>query len=91
VDFLKVDKSFIDEVSLGDEQSALTASIIKVADTLELMPVAEGIEREDQVDRLLELQCALGQGLLLRRAAGPRSDPRLGGLVEAASLKMPSL
>jgi EAL domain-containing protein (putative c-di-GMP-specific phosphodiesterase class I) len=88
VDILKVDKSFIDEVSLGGEQSALTASIIKLADTLQLMPVAEGIEQEDQVDRLLELQCTLGQGFYL---AEPLDIEAIHGLVEAASLKSPSL
>jgi EAL domain-containing protein (putative c-di-GMP-specific phosphodiesterase class I) len=29
---------------------------------LNLKPVAEGIERMDQLERLLELHCALGQG-----------------------------
>jgi EAL domain-containing protein (putative c-di-GMP-specific phosphodiesterase class I) len=88
VDILKVDKSFIDEVSVGGEQSALTESIIKLADTLQLMPVAEGIEREDQLDRLLELQCTLGQGFYF---AEPLDLEAIHGLVEAASLKMPSL
>jgi EAL domain-containing protein (putative c-di-GMP-specific phosphodiesterase class I) len=87
VDILKVDKSFIDEVSMGGEQSALTASIIKLADTLQLMPVAEGIEREDQLNRLLELQCTLGQGFYF---AEPLDIEAIHSLVEAASLKMPS-
>ena len=64
------------------------ASIIKLADTLQLMPVAEGIEREDQVDRLLELQCTLGQGFYF---AEPLDLEAIHGLVEAASLKSPSL
>ena len=55
VDILKVDKSFIDQVALGGEQGALTASIIKLAATLQLVPVAEGIETEAQLARLLEL------------------------------------
>jgi EAL domain-containing protein (putative c-di-GMP-specific phosphodiesterase class I) len=64
VDVLKVDKSFIDEVNENGEQSALTAAIIELASTLQLRPVAEGIERKEQLDRLLELQCAWGQGFL---------------------------
>src|SRR5438552_14037640 len=62
VDILKVDKSFIDGVSDGGESSALTAAVIELAGILNLKPVAEGIERADQLERLLELHCDLGQG-----------------------------
>jgi diguanylate cyclase (GGDEF)-like protein/PAS domain S-box-containing protein len=62
VDILKVDKSFVDGVSDGGEESALTAAIIELAGILNLRPVAEGIERADQLDKLLELRCELGQG-----------------------------
>jgi diguanylate cyclase (GGDEF)-like protein/PAS domain S-box-containing protein len=62
VDILKVDKSFVDGVSEGGEESALTAAIIELAGILNLRPVAEGIERADQLDKLLELHCELGQG-----------------------------
>jgi diguanylate cyclase (GGDEF)-like protein/PAS domain S-box-containing protein len=62
VDILKVDKSFIDGVSEGGESSALTAAVIELAGILNLKPVAEGIERLEQLERLLELHCALGQG-----------------------------
>jgi EAL domain-containing protein (putative c-di-GMP-specific phosphodiesterase class I) len=62
VDILKVDKSFVDGVNEGGEESALTAAIIELAAILKLRPVAEGIERADQLERLLDLKCDLGQG-----------------------------
>jgi diguanylate cyclase (GGDEF)-like protein/PAS domain S-box-containing protein len=62
VDILKVDKSFVDGVADGGEESALTAAIIELASILNLRPVAEGIERADQLEKLLELNCELGQG-----------------------------
>ncbi len=62
VDILKVDKSFVDGVNEGGEESALTAAIIDLAGILHLRPVAEGIERADQLEKLLALRCALGQG-----------------------------
>ena len=62
VDILKVDKSFVDGVSEGGEESALTGAIIELATILNLRAVAEGIERADQLEKLLELQCELGQG-----------------------------
>jgi EAL domain-containing protein (putative c-di-GMP-specific phosphodiesterase class I) len=71
VDILKVDKSFIDEVAEGGESSALTAAVIELAGILNLKPVAEGIERPDQLQRLLELECDLGQGYLFARPLEP--------------------
>jgi diguanylate cyclase (GGDEF)-like protein/PAS domain S-box-containing protein len=62
VDILKVDKSFIDAFNTDPRKSALTATIIKLASDLDLRPVAEGIERADQLERLLDLHCDLGQG-----------------------------
>jgi EAL domain-containing protein (putative c-di-GMP-specific phosphodiesterase class I) len=62
VDILKVDKSFVDGVNEGGEESALTAAIIELAGILKLRPVAEGIERADQLEKLLQLHCDLGQG-----------------------------
>ncbi len=62
VDILKVDKSFVDGVNDGGEESALTAAIIELAGILKLKPVAEGIERADQLEKLLALKCDLGQG-----------------------------
>jgi diguanylate cyclase (GGDEF)-like protein/PAS domain S-box-containing protein len=67
VDILKVDKSFIDGVSEGGESSALTAAVIELAAILGLKPVAEGIERADQLQRLLELHCDLGQGFFFAK------------------------
>ena len=73
VDILKVDKSFIDEVSEGGEASALTAAVIELAGILNLTPVAEGIERPDQLERLLELNCDLGQGFLFAPPLPPEA------------------
>jgi diguanylate cyclase (GGDEF)-like protein/PAS domain S-box-containing protein len=71
VDILKVDKSFIDGVSESGESSALTAAVIELAGILSLKPVAEGIERADQLERLLELHCDLGQGFFFAKPLPP--------------------
>jgi EAL domain-containing protein (putative c-di-GMP-specific phosphodiesterase class I) len=67
VDILKVDKSFVDGVNLGGEESALTAAIIELAGILKLRPVAQGIERADPLEKLLDLKCDLGQGFYFAR------------------------
>jgi diguanylate cyclase (GGDEF)-like protein len=62
VDTLKVDKSFVDAISDGGDATALAAAIVHLAATLRLDAVAEGVERAEQSERLLELGCRLGQG-----------------------------
>jgi diguanylate cyclase (GGDEF)-like protein/PAS domain S-box-containing protein len=84
VDILKVDKSFIDEVNEGGESSALTAAVIELAGILNLKPVAEGIERADQLQRLLEMHCDLGQGYFFAKPL--EGDDLRALLAERASM-----
>ena len=67
VDTLKIDKAFIDDVGQGGRASALVQGIIGIAHTLGLDVVAEGIESEEQRERLRTLRCDLGQGYLFAR------------------------
>ena len=62
IDILKIDKSFVDGIDGDDAESALTHAVIRLADTLNLTPIAEGVERASQQERLLELGCELAQG-----------------------------
>jgi diguanylate cyclase (GGDEF)-like protein len=62
LDRIKVAKQFVDDVSKGAGDSALTRAIIKLGETFELETVAEGIEQPAQLMRLRELGCKLGQG-----------------------------
>ena len=62
IDILKIDKSFVDGIDGDDAEAALTHAVIRLADTLNLTPIAEGVERASQQKRLLELGCELAQG-----------------------------
>ncbi len=64
VDCLKIDKSFIDPLTEGADQehAALVDAILEMSHRLKLSVTAEGVERLDQVERLLELGCITGQG-----------------------------
>ena len=64
IDFLKIDKSFVDSVATGPEESALARAVVKLGDTLGLSVVAEGVESKDQASVLLDMGCALAQGYL---------------------------
>lgn len=67
VDVLKVDRSFVGKVGVDSRQTAIAGSIIRLGAELEMVVVAEGIERPEQIDRLLELGCRFGQGFYLGR------------------------
>lgn len=68
IDILKLDKTFVDPLSDADAaDAALVGAIIGLAGDLGLEVVAEGIEHERQLRRLVDLGCANGQGFLLSR------------------------
>lgn len=67
IDVIKIDKSFIDSVSLGPEESALARAVIKLGQELEMKVVAEGVEQLDQASTLHMLNCAFAQGYLFSR------------------------
>lgn len=69
VDAVKIDKTFIDEVTKGPENSAIARAIMKLADTLDLVTVAEGIEDAEQLAFLQSLGCRQGQGYYFARPA----------------------
>ena len=62
IDILKIDKAFVDGVTRGAEDSAVAQAIVKLAQTLGLRTVAEGIEFPGQAERLTEIKCDMGQG-----------------------------
>ena len=65
VDILKIDRSFIRALTRDREGFRLTRAIIHLADTLQLITVAEGIETADQLAELNSIGCPLGQGFYL--------------------------
>jgi diguanylate cyclase (GGDEF)-like protein/PAS domain S-box-containing protein len=61
VDILKIDRSFVTTLS-DDDPAGLARAIIQIAETLGLMTVAEGVESEEQAERLRALGCRAAQG-----------------------------
>ena len=71
VDTLKIDKAFVDGVTMGVEAAGLVQAIVRLAGTLDLQTIAEGVERRDQVERLEELGCSEVQGYHFSRPMAP--------------------
>ncbi|SFS53709.1 EAL domain-containing protein [Paenibacillus sp. BC26] len=62
IDTLKIDKSFVQDVSGAGEDTAIVEAIIAMARSLKLRVLAEGVETEQQSERLCQLGCTDMQG-----------------------------
>ncbi|MFF1798231.1 putative bifunctional diguanylate cyclase/phosphodiesterase, partial [Kitasatospora sp. NPDC058263] len=78
ISILKIDKSFIDGLGMSQQQYALVEGITRIADTLGVQVIAEGIENTEQRDLLAAMGCPLGQGYLFAR---PLTPDQAGALV----------
>jgi diguanylate cyclase (GGDEF)-like protein len=82
IDELKIDRSFVQRLGHGPT-GAIVGSIVDLAHAIGLSVVAEGIETEDQLALLRDLECDLGQGFLLAR---PQPSLDVGHLLRRRSL-----
>ncbi len=64
---LKIDRSFIHNLESRSTSEEIVRAILAMARSLDLEVVAEGVERPEQVNRLLGLRCHEAQGFLFGR------------------------
>ena len=88
IDLLKIDKSFVDGIAVSTQRLALVEVIVRIAKTLELTVIAEGIESEVQRDMLVSMGCRYGQGYLL---AAPMPADEAEALLRVGHGLMPQL
>ena len=67
IDNLKIDRSFINEISTETESLELVKTIITLAHTLGMDAIAEGIETPEQAKILKSLNCKYAQGYLFSK------------------------
>ena len=80
IDTLKVDRSFVSRIqSEPDGNRNIVEAVISLAHRLDMIVVAEGVETEEQLAILVEMNCQLGQGYLFSK---PLSKPRVDELIE---------
>ena len=65
IDYLKIDKSFIQDMEQDYQSQLLVKSIISMAHSLDIKVIAEGVEQENQFIRLRELKCEQAQGYFM--------------------------
>jgi diguanylate cyclase (GGDEF)-like protein/PAS domain S-box-containing protein len=73
VDTLKIDQSFIANLSSGKHQPAFIESIVALAKTLGTQVVAEGVETKAQMDALVRIGCAEAQGFFFAKPLTPET------------------
>jgi diguanylate cyclase (GGDEF)-like protein/PAS domain S-box-containing protein len=67
INVIKIDRSFVNGLGEDDNGDEIFRGILALGRTLDKTMVAEGIETEAQLHRLIELGCENGQGYLLAR------------------------
>jgi len=76
LNYLKIDRSFVMRMTT-DNDNAIVKTIATLAQNLGMEVIAEGIETEEQYQRLKELGCEYGQGFLFSRPVDADSASRL--------------
>lgn len=69
-DTLKIDRSFVCEMSAGNGSADIVKAIVEMAHSLRLKVIAEGVETEEQLSQLREMGCNSVQGFLFSRPVG---------------------
>ena len=86
-DTLKIDRSFVSDLSAGTQHWELVRTILALARNLGMDVIAEGVENDDQLSRLEALGCDYVQGYHLSRPVDAAAAMRL---LTTEPLRLPS-
>ncbi|MDZ4725694.1 MAG: EAL domain-containing protein [Leptospira sp.] len=67
IDIIKIDKSFIDNIQLSNNGLSVVKAIIKMAESLSMKVVAEGVENREQFEMLRDIGCNYAQGYYISK------------------------
>jgi len=77
LDTLKIDKSFIDSISLKEDGLTLAGIIVMIGRQMGLTILAEGVEKDEQIEYLRIHKCDKIQGYLISRPLPPQEAVRI--------------
>jgi diguanylate cyclase (GGDEF)-like protein/PAS domain S-box-containing protein len=92
IDVLKIDRSFVKDVSENNGDASIVSAIISMAHSLKLSVVAEGVEDTKQLSFLQEHHCEMVQGFLLSKPVPYEQavDLLKSGVIEAENIRFAS-
>jgi len=76
-DTMKIDRSFTLQLQGGDCNAEIVRSILDMAHSLGMQVVAEGVEQNDQITRLISMGCEFGQGFFFSKPVSAQDAERL--------------
>jgi len=76
-DYIKIDKSFVRNLSLNSDDMVFCEAMIVMAEKLGIKVIAEGIETQVQLGMLLKAGCNFGQGYLIAKPLPPAEFERM--------------
>ena len=89
-DTLKIDRSFINLEHMDERNTRIISSITTLAQNLNMVVVAEGIETQEQIDRLAELGVGYGQGYFIGvPSSAETASEMLQGIAAVKQLTIP--
>jgi diguanylate cyclase (GGDEF)-like protein/PAS domain S-box-containing protein len=77
VDVVKIDMSFVQQMAGNDEIAAIVTAVVRLAQSLAIQSVAEGVDHPTQLDLLRIIGCDLAQGHLFTTAVDASTVPSL--------------
>ncbi|MHB8623763.1 MAG: putative bifunctional diguanylate cyclase/phosphodiesterase [Sulfuricaulis sp.] len=77
IDALKIDQSFVRDITTDPDDSAIAQAIINLAHTLGIQVVAEGVETVEQLEFLQQHSCDSMQGFYFSRPVAPEEIERM--------------
>ena len=80
IDYIKIDQSFVCNITTSNDAFALCEAIIVMAHKLGIKVIAEGIETQQQLELLTATGCDYGQGFLF---AKPLDMPRFESMLQS--------
>jgi len=85
VSSLKIDRSFVKDMSTNQSDATIVRTIIEMAHSLGFSVVAEGVETEEQAALLRLLRCEYAQGYLFARPMPAEELARLPGVTSVTA------